>query len=296
MRLIVHMGFHKTASTHLQALMNGNCEAMAARGIWYEHHRFAAHHDIANPLLVGDAGPFAAMLANAAAAGCHTVILSSENLEALPFNPGVAELIETTAAAGGADTIEWHAAIREPGAYFASIHSQLSWHTYADALHMFSEVMKKGVLFLPEPHHGEGATPYWFFCFDYQPFLESFAAPGRRLFVHDYADRDPYPGWRLMRRLGVFDVLVEQPEEWGFNHRLTQERAAKFFRERLREAAGDRATWHMVRKAVSEHLAANLAAVPAYAEAVGARYGASYRAALERFGRWDEDQGEARAA
>lgn len=293
MRLIVHMGFHKTASTHLQALMNANREAMAEQGVWYEYHRFAAHHDIANALLVGDAAPFEAMLVNARADGAHTAILSSENLEALPFNPAIAGLIEETAAANGIDAIEWHAAIREPGAYFASIHSQLSWHTYADGLHMLSEVMKKGVLYLPEPHRGEGATPYWFFCFDYQPFLESFAAPGRALFVHDYADRDPYPGWRLVRRLGLLDAMTETPEEWGYNHRLTQQTAQKYFRKRLREAVDDHDTWRMVRDAAKAHMEANLATVPVYAEAVGARFGDSYRAAIEQFGGWDEDQAAA---
>src|SRR3546814_5872003 len=59
------------------------------------------------------------------------------------------------AADHGFDEIEWHAVIREPGAYFESLHSQLSWHTYADSLTMFSEIMKKGVLFLPEPHYGD---------------------------------------------------------------------------------------------------------------------------------------------
>src|SRR3546814_15314956 len=73
--------------------------------------------------------------------------------------------------------------------------------TYADSLTMLSEIMKKGVLFLPEPHYGPGATPYWFFCFDYHAFLAGFAAmPGRQLFVHDYEDLDPYPGWRIVER------------------------------------------------------------------------------------------------
>lgn len=288
MRLIVHLGFHKTASTHLQALMNGNSAALAERGVWYEPRRFAAHHDIANALLIGDAAPLAAMLANARGAGAHTAILSSENLEAAPFNPEVPALIERTAAGAGVTEIEWHAAIREPGAYFASIHSQLAWHTYADALHMFSEVMKKGVLFLPEPHHGEGATPYWFFCFDYLPFLEGFAAPGRKLFVHDYADRDPYPGWRMIARLGLIDAMTVAPEDWGFNHRLSPETAARYFRERLREAAGDRETWTAVRTAVRAHLAANAESVPVFADAVGARFAESWRGALERFGKWEE--------
>src|SRR3546814_16937916 len=73
---------------------------------------------------------------------------------------------------------------------------------------MFSEIMKKGVLFLPEPHYGPGATPYWFFCFDYHAFLAGFAAmPGRQLFVHDYEDLDPYPDWRIVR---VKDVATGQ--------------------------------------------------------------------------------------
>src|SRR3546814_5746710 len=107
-------------------------------------------------------------------------------------------LTEAAAAEAGIKTIEWHAVLREPGAYFESQHAQLSRHSYADAAHMFSEVMKKGVLFMPEPHFFPGAAPYWFFLFDYAPFLRTFAAPGRRLFLHDYADRTPYPGWRLI--------------------------------------------------------------------------------------------------
>ena len=295
MRLIVHMGFHKTASTHLQDLMNRNSARLAERGIWYEHQSaYPAHHGIADPLLVGDSGPFEAMLANAKAAGSHTMIFSSENLEGAVFNPIVAAQLEEVAAENGVETIEWHAVIREPGAYFESLHPQLSWHTYADGLHMFSEVMKKGVLYLPEPHPGEHATPYWFFCFDYQPYLDGFAAvPGRRLFVHDYADRDPYPGWRLIDRLGALDAMVEQAAGHGFNHRLSPEEVARFFRKRLREAAGDHATWTMVRKAVASHMAANMETVPVYAQAVGERYGESYRLALQQFGAWHRENAAA---
>lgn len=290
MRLIVHMGFHKTASTHLQDMMNRNSARLAEHGVWYERQSgYPAHHGIANPLLVGDAAPFAEMLANARAAGCRTAIFSSENLEGLVFNAPIAELLEASAAENGVTEIEWHAAIREPGAYFESIHPQLSWHTYADGLHMFAEVMKKGVLFLPEPHPGDDATPYWFFCFDYQPFLAAFATGGRRLFVHDYADRHPYPGWRMIDRLGLLDAMVAPAEGHGFNHRLPREQVEKYFRKRLREAAGDRETWHMVRDAVKAHMAANLATVPVYARAVGERYGESYRRALAEFGAWSSE-------
>src|SRR3546814_3050903 len=101
--------------------------------------------------------------------------------------------------------------------------------------------------------------------------------PGRQLFVHYYEDLDPYPGWRIVGRLGVLDMLVEQPEEDRCNHRLPRPCAEEHFRTRLREAAGDLASWGIVREAVETNLAANLATVPVYAEAVGRRYDASYR-------------------
>lgn len=295
MRLIVHMGFHKTASTHLQDLMNRNRDRLRERGVFYQGEPgYPAHHGTANPLLAGDAAPLAAMIDNARAAGAHTLIFSSENLESLVFNPPIVALLEETAAAKSVTEVEWHAVIREPGAYFESIHPQLSWHTYADGLHMFSEVMKKGVLYLPEPHPGDDATPYWFFCFDYEPFLARFAE-GRAFFLQDFADRIPYPGWRMIDRLGLLDCMVEPAQGFGLNHRLRPQQVAKFFRKRLKEAAGDPATWHLVRDAVKASMAANFETVPVYARAVGERYRPSYERALERFADWDAAARDRRA-
>jgi hypothetical protein len=291
MRLMVHMGFHKTASTHLQDLLNRNSTHLAERGIWYERQSgYPAHHGIAHPLLLGDSAPLEGMIANARAAGCHTAILSSEDLEAAPFNPVVPALIEQVAADRGIERIEWHAVIREPGSYFESLYAQLSWHTFVDALHMFSEVMKKGVLFMPEPFHGEHATPYWFYCFDYQPFLAAFAAAGgRNLYVHDHADRQPYPGWRMLERLGALDAIVEQVEDNGFNRRLPAEDVAAFLCERLREVVDDEASWAMVREVAVGHIATDQATLALLAQAVGTKFDASYRAALRQFGKFEPD-------
>src|SRR3546814_4962209 len=93
------------------------------------------------------------MIERGRAASCHTILFSSENLEALPFVPEITALTEAAAAEAGIKTIEWHAVLREPGAYFESQHAQLSRHSYADAAHMFSEVMKKGVLFMRSEEH-----------------------------------------------------------------------------------------------------------------------------------------------
>ncbi len=284
MRLIVHLGFHKTASTFLQQLLTGNRDRLAAHGVWYDAEAVCgAHHPIANPLLAGDPAPFAAMIARARDADCHTILFSSENLEALPFVPDVAALLEATAAAAGVEAIDYHAVLREPGAYFESLHAQLSRHTYADTGHMFSEVMKKGALFMPEPHFFPGAAPYWFFSFDHAAFLESFAAPGRDLMVHDYAEAGPYPGWRLVDRLGIADLLTVVPSENERNHRLSTGRVAANFLDRLAEAVDDPALWASVADAARASVATNFATVGPFARAVGTRYAPSYRRAVERF-------------
>lgn len=288
MRLIVHIGFHKTASTYLQHLLNLNADALAARGVRYEPQPgYPAHHPAAWALLNGDTGHLERMIADARAADCGTVILSSEDLEGVIFNPAIAALIEEAAADAGVATLEWHAAIREPGAYFESMCAQLAYHTYGDSLFMFTEVMKKGMLFVPEPQPGRDAVPYWFYCFDHFAYLAGFAAvPGRALFVHDYADRSPYPGWRMVDRLGVMDALTRVPNEAGHNHRLNADQVAQFYRDRVREAAGDTASWAMVSEATERSIAASQAGAADYARAVGHHYADSYRMAVDRFCRW----------
>ena len=284
MRLIVHLGFHKTASTHLQDLMNRNSARLAERGVWYEQQPgYPAHHGVAHALMRGDSAPFETMCVNALSAGCHTMILSSEDLECALFNPAVPALIEEVAAAFGIAPVEWHAAIREPGAYFESIYAQLSWHSFADGLHMFSEVMKKGVLFMPEPFAGEHATPYWFYCFDYQPFFESFAASGRDLHVHDFADCDPYPGWRVLERAGALDAIVEPAEAANANHRLSRAEIVEHFHARLLEVVGTD-DWAAVEGIVADHVTTDLQTVPILARLISNRFGDSYRAAIRQFG------------
>lgn len=288
MHLIVHIGFHKTASTFLQSLLNENHAALAARGIWYAPcpQDCPEHHPIAWALMGGDTAPFEAMLRDAAAHGCHTVLFSSEELECIPFNPQLARLIETTAAAAGVKTLEWDVVLRDPGEYFASLHAQLHWHTYADSLFMFTEVMNKGMLFMSDPMPGSGTRPYWFFCFDHHAYVGAFvrstAAP---VFVHDYVDDRPFPGWRILERIGGLDALTQPAENPNArNPRRDQLKIATGFCDRVVEAVNAPQWLADLAPAVEDCLRANLAGVPVFAEAVGKRYGASYRAAIREFG------------
>lgn len=288
MHLIVHIGFHKTASTFLQSLLNENHAALAERGIWYAPcpQDCPEHHPIAWALMGGDTGPFQTMLRDAATNGCHTVLFSSEELECVPFNQQLADLIESTALASGVKTIEWDVVLRDPGEYFASLHAQLHWHTYADSLFMFTEVMNKGMLFMSDPMPKSGTRPYWFFCFDHHSYVGNFvrstAAP---VHVHDYADGQPFPGWRMLDRIGALDALVRPAGNPNArNPRRDELKIASGFCDRVMEAVNAPQWLPELAPAIEDCLRANLAGVPVFAEAVGKRYGPSYRAAIREFG------------
>src|SRR3546814_20794808 len=103
------------------------------------------------------------MIERGRAASFHTILFSSENLEALPFVPEITALTEAAAAEAGIKTIEWHAVLREPDAYFESQHAPLRRPSSADAAHRLREVMKMGVLIMHDPNFLPGQAPYLFF-------------------------------------------------------------------------------------------------------------------------------------
>jgi hypothetical protein len=279
MRLIVHCGLHKTASTYLQHLLHDHRAALEQRGVFYQEDvEFFAHHRIAWNLLRGDASLLDAMLADAAARGCHDAILSSEDLEGALFRPEAATAIAASAARAGA-AVEWHVVLRDPSDYFASLFAQLQWHVYADALTMFAEVMNKGGLYMHDPAPNWGGTPYWFYCFDHATWLRVFAEAGHVPLVHDYADRLPFPGWRLLDRLGVLDVIERLPDAMGQNRRHGDDDVRNGYRTRIAEAGGATLLPH-----VDAAVAASMAAVPECARLIGERFGPAYREAIARFG------------
>jgi hypothetical protein len=56
MRLVLHIGLHKTASTAFQTLCRDNAARLLEHGVhWRVHEGYPAHHDTAWPMLRGDA-------------------------------------------------------------------------------------------------------------------------------------------------------------------------------------------------------------------------------------------------
>lgn len=285
MRLMVHLGFHKTASTFFQNLLNDHHGPLRERGIYYQHQPdYPAHRATAWALMRGETGPLETMLADARDGGCHTVFLSAEDLEAAICTPLPARALERAAARGGVGEIEWHLTVREPGAYFASLFAQLQHHCYADALSLFYEVMRKGYVFMHDPEPALD-LPYWYYCFDYHRLIGAFAAATPHpVIVHDYADDEPYPNWRMADRMGVLELLSVLPREERRNRRLDERAVLRGYRDRLAEVLPGWADYLVAGPAIEAALQASGAAIDDYAAMVGRRYGPSWRAALEAFG------------
>ena len=284
MKLIVHMGLHKTGSTYLQHIFNDNHEALLGRGIYYQPQPgYPAHHFPAWDILRGDASPVETMISEARIARCHTAILSSEDLEGAIFDHATAASIEAAAVAAGAETIEWHICVRDTGEYFASLYSQLQHHIYADPVAMLCEVLRDGMMMVIDPSPGERATPYWCFCFDHHRYIAGFAAQTQHpVILHDFRDRKPFPGWRILDSLGALDVIKRLPGEKGRNSRLGEETVRAGYRDQVLRLAATDAQRAKLRPLIEAELRGKTA--ERFAEVVGERFAESTAEALREFG------------
>ncbi len=96
MKLIVHIGTHKTGTTALQQFLHANRERLAARGLHYATPRGVPHSNlIANALNSGESRVVDAFLANhsrsARQQGADTILVSAENFYAMSVLASMAE-------------------------------------------------------------------------------------------------------------------------------------------------------------------------------------------------------------
>jgi hypothetical protein len=195
MRLIFHIGLHKTGSTFLQGALHRNAPELHGRGVHYAPAGgHTAHHDLAWAMLRGDFRPFTTAITDPGIGACDTVVLCSEDFESLLILPQIAQEAEHLAQTVGFDRIEWHASLRRQDEYFWSLYSEMSKHVFVDPVAMFHEVMQRGYLYL-EGATGAGArSPFWHFCFNWA-LVEEFASLVRgETVLYRFADEVPLPG------------------------------------------------------------------------------------------------------
>lgn len=87
MRVLIHIGTHKTGSTLIQNVCKSLHADLKKQGVYYpvEGYSQAGHHELAWALMKGDASTAAQYVEGAVskASGCHTLIFSSEEFEFL---------------------------------------------------------------------------------------------------------------------------------------------------------------------------------------------------------------------
>lgn len=225
MRLVIHAGTHKTASTYFQHLLAANQSLLAGHGIYTRPDaRMTGNHGTAWMTLVEDYRHIAAHVREALRLGRTAMLLSSEDFETLIFDHRRALLVETAAREAGATSIEWTFCFRSPGEYFTSLMAELSHTGFVDYLGALTSVLRDGRLrlFREAKRH----PLYWDFCFDYETHLGLFGvAVSGQVTVHDFRDNEPFPGHGIIAALGVDPTSLSKPEGRARNARLAPEKA-----------------------------------------------------------------------
>ncbi len=284
MKLILHPGLHKTGSTFLQHVLNDNSASLAARGTWYQPQAgYPAHHHACWQVLLGSPDPLVAMAAQARAAGCDTVLLSSEDLEGALYDDRPLAAIEAARQLADIDAVEWHVVLREPGSAFASLFAQLQHHVYADAFQLFYDVMQRGFVHMAQPMPGRG-TPYWYYAFDHAADLQRLAArTGASVFAHDFTASGPFPGASLLEHLGILDVIQVLPGEAARNARPSPDEVVQGFASRVEEAVPDGSAQSEIVEGFLTCMRNGMESLPSYASIIGKRYADSHAEALRLF-------------
>ena len=237
MKIILHIGLHKTGSTYLQTLFQQTARLFRPRGIFYQAN---SHHSIAWAVLRGDFAPLQQVIREARTACCETVVISAEDFENLLLDTAAARALEASLFEIGVTEIDWVICIRSQDEYFWSLYSQMSRHVYLDPFSMFYQVMLNGCLRVPTAQP-EAGLAYWIFCFDYARFIPIFAEAIRgRLLIDDFAQRSPFPLYKLFEFLGIADTLSPEILAVSRNERLPKRDIATGYETQFVQALSER--------------------------------------------------------
>ena len=125
MRLIIHGGCHKTATTWFQSFCNEYRDEFRTHGVFYPtFDHWNQHSYVVWKCQAGDYCFFAHLRDEAAAHDCHTVLLSGEDFENCLVDIHFAQQIQDSAV--GFDSVEWIFTERED--YIPSLYAELSKH------------------------------------------------------------------------------------------------------------------------------------------------------------------------
>jgi hypothetical protein len=202
MRLVLHIGLHKTASTAFQTLCRDNAGRLIDAGVhWRAHAGYPAHHEEAWSLLRGRTRGHRGLRGRGARrrGPCRDPVQRRARLRPACAAEGAA--IEAEAREAGVTEVIWVAALRRPSEAFRSNISELTKHgIHVDPLQGYLEIMRSGGLHFTGRLNGGAQFWNWFFTFDYAGHVDRLA---RRRFgarvAYDYHAADRLPGAPILR-------------------------------------------------------------------------------------------------
>lgn len=205
MKLAIHGGTHKTATTSFQTVLTTCREMLTSAGIMVPRiEDWNQHSYLAWLLQKPDPGEAARVLetcvAQARDAQCHTILLSGEDFENHLVETAEARRFSMMARDLGIESLEWFFVARKPVDYMHALYSTLSGQRVLINLdELAATILAKGYFSISNSSYA------YHFVFDVRRFaLRLSEAHVGTVAVIPFADFvADYPGRVLLERLGV---------------------------------------------------------------------------------------------
>jgi len=174
MKLVIHMGLHKTATTSFQNFLHLNRNALLDAGVIYPEIQQQASHWLIPRKILQNNWSFLEdymkhHLSTARRSNVKTVLLSSEDFETILLESFRAAQFEKLALGLGYSEIHWICVLRSQWDYFNSLYAEMSQQNVClNYWEVGDEIVNFGELSI-----GNGGNR-WRFAFDYDSIIESF--------------------------------------------------------------------------------------------------------------------------
>ncbi len=215
MRLIIHAGTHKTATTSFQRLCTSQSSLLAKGGLLYPSINNSINH---NQVAILSQGNYHKRLIKflqdiyqlAIFNSFHSVLLSAEDLENVLIDIGDAKDLNRIANEIGFQTIEWIFIKRNSFDYLRSIYAELSKHKVClNFVDLSTVIINKGFINI------SGLNYHWKFVFDLNKHFSLFSngiSGNSSSYLFSFSDFvSGFPGKNLLSKY-VEDKLINQIE------------------------------------------------------------------------------------
>lgn len=202
MKLIIHCGLHKTATTSFQNLCAENRSLLRSLGIHYpkfgESNQHSGLMHEAQVSGMDTLGTYLAECRAEAAGNCHTVLLSGEDFENCIADLALATDVETIAKKSGFASVEWVLVTRPSGDILDSLYAEMSRHgVLLNRGLMKRAATDRGCIYLTTEQYN------YIFVVDFERFVKRFKQHiSDQIIEYKYEDFvQIFPGMPLMKKL-----------------------------------------------------------------------------------------------